>query len=217
MKMESKLEKKVKDYKEMPIVKRALNKLKTGLSEDLVYHSLLHTEDVISEVIFFATEDQLSEKDIELLVIAAVYHDYGFLVRYSENEIYGSDFAALAMEQSGAYSIEEIELVSKMILDTTIILTENGSKSVASTRLSGYLLDADLSNFGRDDFFEKLDLIAKEKNINSHVLCNSILKLLLNHEWNTAAAQMHRSEKKLYNLRKLESRIEQQKLEESAS
>ena len=51
-----------------------------------------------------------------------------------------------------------------MILDTKVVLLPGGagSEQQASTELSQYLLDADLSNLGRVDFFECLDRVIEE-------------------------------------------------------
>ena len=53
-------------------------------------------------------------------------------------------------------SEEDIEEIVQMILDTKVRVVAHGagSQQIARTNLSRYLLDADLSNLGRTDFFD---------------------------------------------------------------
>jgi len=145
-----------------PIVSGTLALLARDLPKELSYHALPHTEDVISEAIRFAVTDNLAPREIELLAIAAACHDFGFVKSPVLNEPIGAAHAREQMERSGGYSSEEINLVERMILDTALVDTGNGPRQIPSTDLSRYLLDADLSNFGRDDFFDKGELQRKE-------------------------------------------------------
>ncbi len=200
-------EKIIQQYKELPIVKRAFTRLRNELPEHLHYHSVNHTEDVFSEAIRFAVKDKLPAKDLDLLAVACVFHDFGFLVRYSENEIYGAEFAALAMEESGLYSPADIELVAQMIMDTGVADTETGLRAVATTTLSGYLIDADLSNLGRTDFLEKTKLIAQERKQPIEQVYPTVLALMLAHNWYTPAAASCREDQKQLNIKFVKEQI----------
>lgn len=189
-----------KTLRELPIIKKELAKLRNQLPSTLSYHSIQHTEDVLREALLFGIHDNLKDRDLELLAIAATFHDSGFLVKHFANEVYGADFAAVAMELSGSYEPEEAALVSRMILDTEIKQGPNGPDFLASTYLSGYLLDADVSNFGREDFFAKAQLIANETNQTIASMKPSLILLLQKHKWHTAAARMLREEQKARNL-----------------
>jgi uncharacterized protein len=190
--------------RELPIIKKELARLTRELSPSLSYHSVAHTDDVIHEVLLFGYNDELSEKELRLLAISATFHDSGFLVKSFANEAIGADFAAMAMEAAGAYSKSDISLVTQMILDTEIHFGPTGPEFKTSSLLSGYLLDADLSNFGREDFFEKSKLIAQETNQSVEELKPSLIKFLNNHHWHTIAAQSLRQEQKEKNLAILE-------------
>lgn len=193
--------------KELPIIKKELTILGRDLSPSLTYHSKAHTEDVIHEVLLFGIQDELSDKELHLLTIAACFHDSGFLVKPLENEAIGADFAAEAMDAEGVYTEDEITLVAQMILDTEIQWGLNGPEFMSSGLLSGYLLDADLSNFGRLDFFDKSILIAQETNQSVEELKPSLVKFLNNHHWHTLAAQSLRQEQKEKNLKQLEAEL----------
>ena len=186
--------------KKLPIIKKELEKLRRDLSPSLTYHSVLHSEDVLHECLLFGLHDNLPERELHLLAVAATFHDSGFLVKPQANEKLGADFAAMAMEDSKQYSNEEIKLVSQMICDTEIIMGESGPVFKSSTRLSGYLLDADLSNFGRKDFFDKAVLFAQETKQTVEDLRPSLIIFLKNHKWHTKAAAALRQEQKAANL-----------------
>jgi HD-GYP domain-containing protein (c-di-GMP phosphodiesterase class II) len=69
----------------LPAVAEALTLL-DNLPDGLVYHTKAHTEDVIRETILFALADGVSDGAIEQQVIAAAWHDIGYLDRKSNNE-----------------------------------------------------------------------------------------------------------------------------------
>lgn len=178
---------------ENPIIYGILESLEKDLPKNLYYHNVNHTKDILEESLKFGILGGLTERDLELLAIASAYHDSGYLVREHDNEILAAEFARSAMEEEGSYSAEEIGLVSDMIIDTK--LNDLGSIFVRtiSSNLAEYLLDADLSNLGRKDFFDKGELLKKELNLSSDVFHSLTLKLIDNHQWHTEPARKLRS------------------------
>lgn len=200
MMSDSNLDSLEKELRDLPIIAKELLRLRKGLPNNLKYHSHLHIEDVIHESLLFGLYDKLKERDLRLLAIAATFHDSGFLVKPHANEGIGADFAAIAMEESCEYSKEEILLVSQMIKDTEISWEASGPKFYTNTYLSGYLLDADLSNLGREDFFDKSKLIVLETNQSTTDLRETLINLMKHHKWHTKAAYRLREEQKKKNL-----------------
>src|SRR5690606_14143605 len=133
-------------------------------------------------------------KSEQLLVIAAAYHDTGFLVRPMDNETVGARFAREQLEEDGRFSEEEIKLVETMILDTRLVATELGPKQIPTVPLSKYLLDADLSNLGREDFFERSELLRQELGVDQDLFLVQCKRLIESHEWLTPAAKRLREE-----------------------
>ncbi len=190
------------------IVREALDRLSRELPDSLFYHALPHTEDVLDEVVRFAMIDNLTAREVELLAIAAACHDVGFINSPEANESIGAAFARECMERQSGYSSEEILLVERMILDTALVVTADGPCQIPSTRLSRYLLDADLSNLGRDDFFEKGELQRRELGQDEDRFRGNALALLHAHRWHTDAGQSLRQKKKEDNERILREKIE---------
>lgn len=190
-------------YSEIPLVAAILARLRAELAPSLVYHSWLHTKDVLEETIVFSSADGLSREEQRLLVLAAAYHDTGFLVQRRDNEAVGAELARQAMEAAGCAE-QQIKLVERMILDTRLVLGPDGLQQQASCRLSGYLLDADLSNLGRDDFLEKLDLFCREEGVDKDEEARRMLDFMKRHTWFTPAASRLRQSKKEENISSLE-------------
>src|SRR5688572_33392866 len=136
----------------LPIIEQILAVLAHDLPKTLRYHGFQHTNDVLSETVLFAVHDKIDERHVELLSIAAAYHDAGYIDRYADNEEIGAAMAADAMRGAGGYSASEIHEVEEMIMSTQLIHQPEAITRVERTSLSGYLMDADLGSFGRDDF-----------------------------------------------------------------
>lgn len=192
----------------LPCIAAILKRLRYELPADLTYHNYHHTDEVISEAALFAANDQLPEKEYLLLGIAAAFHDAGFLRSSVDNEVIGARIARTALEQAGGYSESDIRLVERMILDTRMLKTVSGSRQVATTDLSRYLLDADLGNLGRDDYFEKVDQLRRELRHDLDAFERRAYRLLLNHRWHSPAAEALRSHGQAQNIVSLRTRIE---------
>lgn len=198
--------------RKLPIVKDALERLKAGLPSDLLYHAYEHTEDVLAEAILFAMTDKLPEREVELLAIAAAYHDLGFIKSPIRNEPIGAKEATEAMRADGTYTESEVATVAQMILDTMLVETPAGPRQIPSTDLSRYLLDADLSNLGRDDFFDKGELQRRELGYDQEIFRKNSFSLLNTHRWLTNAARSLRQKKKEENVKLLKQMLSQESL-----
>ncbi|RIL08622.1 MAG: hypothetical protein DCC75_08415 [Proteobacteria bacterium] len=201
----------IEELRAKPIIAQALSVLRQKLPPTVCYHTAGHTDEVMRDAVEFALKDDLSEREIELLGIAAAYHDTGFVHRSGDNEVLGADNAVEAMEEHGGYKDEEISLVRQMILDTQLKITPRGARQVATSKLSGYLLDADVSNLGRDDFFEKAELVRQEVGVqDQEKFFLGLITFLSCQEWYTPAAKAARSAKKQENIRKLKKLIKKE-------
>jgi predicted metal-dependent HD superfamily phosphohydrolase len=202
------IEKTFQKLSRLPAISETLAILQNKLPSDLRYHSFTHTLEVLRDVIEFALTDKLSDRSIELLALAAVTHDVGFIQSRVDNEEIGAKYARDVMMKVGSYSHEEIRLVERMILDTALMRVDGALKQIPHTELSKYLLDADLGNFGRDDFFHKSDLQREELGEDVIPFRVKTLELLSAHRWLTSAAITTRQRKKEENVAKLKALIE---------
>lgn len=200
---------KIEQYKKLPIIAKAFLLL-DKLPKNLIYHNKNHTEDVLHEAILFGVLDDLNEKELERLAVASVWHDTGFTERINENE----EIAIKLFEEANKETpTEYAEDIKKMILDTTVHKTDKGFEIIMANPISAYLLDADVSNFGRKDFWQKRKEIADEREVNWEdkaerlAFLQATLSFIKNNNWHTDAAKNYRQEQKEKNIIEMEKEI----------
>ncbi|NMC64365.1 MAG: HD domain-containing protein [SAR324 cluster bacterium] len=138
----------------------------------LSFHDAEHSRSVLWVVIALALMDNLAPREIELLGIAAIFHDLGFIEAKSgepellyENESRGAEHAKLAMLELG-WPNADIDYVRELILDTALTPHWNGKifeQTILRNPNSKYLLDADLNNLGTDNFFPNIVKLFNER------------------------------------------------------
>jgi HD superfamily phosphodiesterase len=125
------------------------------------YHNINHTLDVYARVGYLADKEGISNKDRTDLLIAALFHDTGFTIQYTNNERIGVDIARKYLEEI-SYEESRIQKIERLIL-ATILFSETHDI------LEEIIQDADLDNLGRKDCFVKTLLVRKELNTIAHM------------------------------------------------
>jgi predicted metal-dependent HD superfamily phosphohydrolase len=193
------------EIKAEPLVIETVEHLASTLDPTLYYHSPDHTKDVLRQTMELAEEDALDSRDVLLLAIAAAFHDAGFLEQRPKNEPIGAQMAVQAMSASGRFSQVEQDLVEQMILDTQLVM--EGPAQISNSRLSPWLLDADLANLGRDDFWDQTRLLAKELEIEIASMLPMTRALMQRHDWQSPAGKRLFAAKKEANFVALEEEL----------
>jgi uncharacterized protein len=134
--------------------KLILAKLKADLPHSLYYHGLHHILDVLEAAERLGKLEKITDHEMELLRLAALFHDSGYTISNNDHEVKGSDIAREALPQFG-YSAGEIESICGMIMATKY-------PQEPKNHLEEILCDADLDYLGRDDFFEIGSTLYKE-------------------------------------------------------
>lgn len=139
-----------RSFLEHPLIVEALSVLADGLAPDLYYHNVEHTLHVLGATVTLARRDGLEPRDVELLSIAAAWHDVGYVHQRHANEPMAAVEARKAMQRHGGFSATELTDVVDAILDTAVVMDPASASVIqkAHGRLSPWLLDGDLSNFG---------------------------------------------------------------------
>lgn len=188
-------------------VNETLSFLQEKLPSNLMYHSVDHTHKVLQDAVAFALADELSIRSVELIAVAAVFHDAGYIKQYRENEPIGAQLAREAMQKRGHFSSKEIQTVEDMILSTAFVKGSGVPTRMPLNSDSIYIMDADLASFGRDDFFENLEKLINEGEMNSPEkrkrFYQFTLDIMNNHIFYSTAAKNLLSEKKKQNTRSL--------------
>jgi uncharacterized protein len=138
-----------------------LKKLKEELPADLYYHSVYHTRDVVKAAELIAAEEKISEDDLFLLKVAALYHDSGFIHTYKQHEEESCRIARAMLPVFGLDQ-EQIKIICGMIMATKI-------PQKPHTQLEKIIADADLLYLGSDDYDGISDSLFEEIKIYLHV------------------------------------------------
>ncbi|MBJ6111864.1 metal-dependent phosphohydrolase [Hymenobacter sp. BT523] len=124
------------------------------LQAKLTYHSLRHTEAVVKECRVLAPAAGLSPEDTEALLLAAWFHDTGYLDVYEGHEFRSMERAGTWLGEHGVPA-ERVQLVKDLIKVTH-------RDYAPETELQQLLVDADMSNLARDDFRSSAELLRTE-------------------------------------------------------
>ena len=131
-----------------------LNRMRNELSGNLSYHNVSHVQDVVNAAIMIGKLEQISEDELELLKVAAYFHDSGFIIQPDNHEKLSCDIAMEYLPGIG-FSESEISTICKLIMATRVPQTP-------TNHLEQIICDADLDYLGRDDFFTIGNTIYRE-------------------------------------------------------
>lgn len=189
---------------EQPECTYILQKLRDELPQHLTYHTLQHTMDVYHRCDEIAEKEGLGGKMLDLLLIAAVYHDAGYLYQRVDHEKLSCEIAKDVLPQYG-YINEDIEDVCRIIMATKL--------PQSPTSLAEQIIcDADLDYLGRNDFFETGEGLYQEM-LHADVVSSRgdwdkiQIQFLEQHHYFTATSQKLRNLKKQENLNQLKAKI----------
>ena len=196
----------VRLVKSDPVISSIGSLLASELDTSLTYHSVEHSDEVLSLAVALAATDGLNARDLLLIGIAAAYHDSGFLEQRLGHEIVSADLAESAMRTNQNFSKEEINLVKQMIWDTK--LQPMGPSHCLNTVLSPWLVDADLSNLGRPDFLKQTKLLADELDMSMDTMLDQSIELMNRHQWFSPAGQRILGPQKDVNVKELRAMLQ---------
>ena len=120
-------------------------RLKNELPKYLYYHSTAHIKDVYNAVKQIASAEGIKGENLKLLLIAAMYHDSGFMIQAKNHEKLSCTIVKETLPNFG-FSPEQIKKICGMIMATKI-------PQDPQNHLEEILCDADLDYLGREDFF----------------------------------------------------------------
>ncbi len=182
-----------------------INKLTAELSENLHYHSVAHTRDVVKAVERLAIAEGVTDEGLFLLKSAASYHDAGFVEQYEKNEKIGASMAQEILPKFG-YTQEHIDRIKELIYVTEI-------PHHPKNQLEEIICDADLDYLGRDDFHKIAGKLCKELiehgKIDHPKQWDEIqVYFLKQHRYFTKTAIDSRRKKKVKNMKEVIDRLE---------
>ena len=129
-------------------------RMQRELSPRLHYHNADHVRDVLQSALRIGRSEGVDDAGLELIGVAAVFHDSGFILDVKDHEVTGCLFARDYLPGVG-FTENEIELVCGMIMATHVPQQPKNDWEMI-------LCDADLDYLGRDDFFETGNKVFRE-------------------------------------------------------
>jgi uncharacterized protein len=182
-----------------------LGRLEAELPPNLYYHGLHHTrDDVLPATQRLSKMVGLDDDQALLLHTAALYHDIGYIEKYTQNECIAVVIAEETLPRFG-YNSVQIERIGEIILATQMPQTP-------SDFLQELICDSDLDSLGRDDFFTTSDWLLEE--LKAHGTQVELaewyqiqVRFLSEHQYFTEAARSIRDGGKEKNLEQLKARL----------
>ncbi|MBN1302225.1 MAG: HD domain-containing protein [Melioribacteraceae bacterium] len=121
---------------------------------DHVYHNLTHTCEVVEAAAKIASGVGLKDDELEMLLIAAWFHDIGYTQSSEEHEELSAEAAEKFLQEQN-YDPGRMKIILSAIKATKL-------PQIPSDIVGEILCDADLSHLSGNDFFEKGELLRNE-------------------------------------------------------
>jgi len=196
--------------------KRHVVSLLTGeLPDGLVYHTIDHTKNVVSNAEKIGRKENFSEEELNLLLVAAWFHDVGYITAYKGHE-------SVSAQMAGDFlSALQIDPESILRVQGAIGATEIPQKP--SDKIGSALCDADFMHLADRNYFDFGELLREEwKQTGFHPLKKSefseaSLDIFTQHAYQTAYCREHCTKQKEKNLELLKQQVRrfQKKLEKT--
>lgn len=186
------------------LFEKLMSRFKKELPEYLTYHNASHTRYVLDKAILISQEEKIGAEQLELVKLAALYHDSGFLKGMVEHE---RSSCEIVKAELPAYDFGETQtrLICQIILATKI-------PQKPQDLLGKIVADADLEYLGTDLFeagsrrlFDELRYFNSE--LTPTEWLKTQIRFLESHQYHTVYCQNFRQPKKLEHLAKLKEEL----------
>ncbi len=168
---------------------------------EFVFHDFPHTRNVVEAAVQIGRAYQLSDKDMEILQLAAWFHDTGYYKNPAAHEELSCELAEAYLEKHG-YAPEDIEAVKSCIIATRV--PQN-----PQNLMEEILCDADLSHLGNDRYWDRCGRLRQEMLMTKDILMSEQewvdfeLDFLINHRYHTEVARGLFSKQKNQHIKQL--------------
>ncbi len=186
--------------------------LNQEIAEQWTYHDHYHTTRVVEAVKMIGKESGLSESDIEILTIAAWFHDTGYREGCQQHEQRGALCAREFLEPLG-YPNESIMKIEGCIMATQ--MPQNPTNLMEMV-----MCDADLHHLACDDYGEmaakmhkEIEMV-KDKEISEEEWNEMNYNFFKDHEFFTEYGKTHLEPRKAANLKSIKKAVKEKKKEQ---
>jgi len=134
--------------------KFVVNLINEKLDTSFTYHNLTHTQRVVQDAKALAEHSNIDEAQKNLLLLAAWFHDTGYIKGEKNHEDESVAIAKTFLEAK-KYSKTDIKVICDIILATKI-------DAAPKNQLEKIIRDADCSHIGSKNYLEISELLRKE-------------------------------------------------------
>ena len=186
--------------------KKYVNKLLVPL-ERHYYHSYNHAIEVMERCIYLWEKEWLEKEEIEMVAIAWLFHDTGFIIQYDNNEPIWAKIAQNYL-RTILYDRDKIKNIERLILAT------DPEYKIPVDIYEKIIKDADMDNLGRKDFFEKTNNLKREREIIKNIKIrdpewrHASIDILREYKFKTFTQKMERDFTKWENLQEMLKELE---------
>jgi predicted metal-dependent HD superfamily phosphohydrolase len=180
-----------------------------------VYHNYKHTMETVEAVMEIGEASKLSKAELEIAVLAAWFHDAGYVDGFDGHEARGVEIASRFLKEQG-YAPERVEQIAGCIRATKM---PQSPKNL----IEQVMCDADMIHLGKKKFFEKSDLMRLEferrfeRSYTDLEWLNSQIDFVSKHQYHTKYARDEFSKRSSKNLGLLQEQLRNAALTESES
>jgi len=169
------------------------------------YHSFNHTREVAEAAEKIGKAAGLNENEMETVVIAAWFHDTGYLFNKQDHETHSAQFAETFLKEIN-YPEIKLQRVKENILATKM-------HHIPSNLMEEVLHDADYINLASPDNMMQSELLRDElvnyggEKPSEEEWLTAELKFLLNHRYYTEYSRNKLEDKKSENIKKIKKKL----------
>lgn len=127
-----------------------LSSLNENLKSAYVYHTFYHTQFVVSKINEIIQDENLTEDEIEIVLLSGWFHDIGYIVDKAKHEDHSMAIAAAFLTKEG-YDENKIQQISACINATKL-------NETPATLLQQIICDADFAHLAAKNY----DKLAKQ-------------------------------------------------------
>ena len=186
--------------------------LKNQLGNNYLYHNFSHTLSVVEAAREIGAASGLNGEEMELVELAAWFHDVGYVDGSAGHEERSADMAAEFLARR-AYPAEKIDSVRSLILVTKY-------PPFPQTMMEKVLCDADLHHVGLDTYLDSNDLLrvewehAAQERYDDVEWMKKSVNFLMEHQFFTDYAIARYQPNKMASIAKLKKKVRKRKRKE---
>lgn len=137
------------------VKKHTINLLKNSRCKSLAFHNVKHTLEVFKNVQIIAENENINASDLEILKIAALFHDTGIIETFMGHE-------AISVNYATDYFFSEQNLSNKKIAKVLNCINATKMPQNPKTNLEKIICDADLFHLAEANYLAKNKLLRIE-------------------------------------------------------